>query len=96
MAFTKGDKEYLEELFTRNNKLLKDELVMIMDIKLALLRDDILDEFDKKFVKYKSDVMNHVSSFAKEIDDNRDERTVQSEQIIRNDKRIEKLEESFA
>lgn len=87
MAFTKDDKKYLEKLF--------DKQSTVFDIKFALQKDEILEEVEVKFVKHKSDTMNHIDSFAGEIKTNQEERTVQAHHIIRNTKRIEKLETQF-
>ena len=54
--------------------------------------EDLKEGIGGKLQEFKSDIMDHVSSFAKEISDNREERVTQGHQILRNTKRIEKLE----
>ena len=86
MALTKSDKDWVQKLLQENNRLLG----YMMDDKIEDAKEDIKEQA----TEYRSDIMNHISSFAGEIKANEEERTVQSSQITRNTRRIEKLEKA--
>ena len=84
MAFTKQDKEYLKQMFADNNR----QLGYTIEDKIQEAKEELKAEMKQN----RSDIMNHIDSFAGEIKANREERTVQSDHIRRNTKKIEKLE----
>lgn len=94
MSFTKEDKEYLDKLIKTNVKSNNDKIFegvdQLVDYKIQTATEDI----DRKASRRHSDLLNHFDEILKEIRDNREERTTQAHHIIRNTKRIEKLEKA--
>jgi hypothetical protein len=90
MALTNKDKQdigvIVGKAIAQNNEVLFDHFASKQDLV------DLKEELSDQAKKTERRVLQHIDSFAGEAKASRDERTVQSHQIIRNTKRIEKLE----
>ena len=105
MAITDTDIKKLKTIFATKDDLkrfaTKDDLKNYPtkdDLRFALAhqKDEILDTMTQLLTQFKSDILNTISSFAKEIQENREERVVLASQVSRNTKRIEVLESKLA
>lgn len=91
MTLTDHDIKEIGKLFAANNEVLADYFASKDDLNEAI--DGLRKELERTVKDSESRLLENISSFAKEIKDNRDERTVQSKHISENRRRIEKLEE---
>ena len=64
MALSKGDKKWISEMFVDNNR----HIGYMVDDKF----EDLKEGIGGKLQEFKSDIMDHISSFAKEISDKLD------------------------
>ncbi len=101
MTLTDKDVNVIDGLLTKNNVLQTNKFKKLLEQNNKILKysfatkedlNNLRDEIKNELTSFKSYIMNFISSFAKEIKDNREERTASSAVTIRNTRRIEKLE----
>lgn len=84
MAFTKSDKQFIEDIV--------DKALIKQEVKLESKLDDIEQKFEAKITEFKDEFYTKIDPILKEVVASREDRTMGAEQYIRNEKRIEKLE----
>lgn len=79
-------------MFEKNNKIVIEQVLDGVEAMTDNKISNAEDRIEQKAQKRHSTVMNTLDSFVGEKKTSEQERSIQSEQIIRNTKRIEKLE----
>lgn len=105
MAFDKEEKEFLKQLFFEYDSSLDkklDKKFSENNTKTLNAFEDLIDykierseeRMTNKMSEQHGEVMNTLDAFAGEIKTTREERETQAHQILRNTRRIEKLEKA--
>lgn len=81
MALTKGDKKFIETTIDQK-----------FDIKFDQKLDALEDRFEAKITEFKDEFYTKIDPILKEVVASREDRLMGTQQHIRNERRIEKLE----
>ncbi len=84
MALTKGDKAFIETAL--------DKALIRQEFKFENKLDDVKQEFETTVSKFKDEFYTRIDPILKEVVTSREDRLIGTQQHIRNEKKIEKLE----